>query len=146
MLFCGCKKQNVIVADTDETEVLLSVINTIRLSGCMCGADSMPPTKKLKPNTILTTTAINYAYDLKSKNFFSHISLDGTSPIQRAALNGYTGAQVGEILGYNYSSINAVVHAWKSSAEHCRAMMDSLYTEMGAGKSGSYWVVNFGRE
>jgi uncharacterized protein YkwD len=144
--FCSCKKETVNIIDKDETTSLLTAINKLRLTGCLCGTDSMPAAKPLVANIILTITALHYASDMNSRNFFSHMSPEGTSPIQRAMQNGYTGTYVGEILGRNYSSVNAVMAAWKSSPEHCRAMMDSIYTEMGAGKSGNYWVVNLGKK
>ena len=146
MLFCSCKKEVVNSIDTNETNALLTTINKLRLTGCMCGADSMPATKLLVVNSLLSTTAKNYADDMNLRNFFSHISPEGTSPIQRAILTGYTGPFVGEILGRNYFSVNAVMAAWQSSPEHCKAMMDADFTEMGAGRSGNYWVANFGRK
>lgn len=145
-LFCACKKEEAAIIDTDETSSLLTAINKLRVAGCKCGTDTMPPVKILMANTILTTTAINHAHDMNGRNFFSHISPEGTSPILRAIQNGYTGLYTGEILGRNYSSVNTVMAAWQLSTDHCMAMMDTIYTEMGAGKSGSYWVVNFGRK
>jgi uncharacterized protein YkwD len=146
VLFCACKKEEVAVIDTDETSPLLNTINKLRVTGCRCGTDTMPAVKILIANTILAATAISYAHDMNSRNFFSHISPEGTSPIQRAIQNGYAGLYTGEILGRNYASVNAVTAAWQLSTEHCKAMMDTLYTEMGAGKSGSYWVVNLGKK
>jgi uncharacterized protein YkwD len=144
ILFCACKKEEAAVIDTDETISLLNTINKLRVTGCRCGTDTMPAVKILTANAVLAATAIKHAHDMSSRNFFSHISPEGTSPIQRAIQNGYTGLYAGEILGRNYFSVNTVMAAWQLSTEHCRAMMDTIYTEMGAGKSGSYWVVNLG--
>ena len=75
----------------------------------------------------------------------SHISPGGTSPIQRAIVKGYTGKDVLENIAKGYTSIEPLMQAWQQSEEHCKAMMDSLQTEMGAANVNTYWVQEFGR-
>ena len=145
-LFFSCDSEETApVVDTDVTDSVLIEINKLRTAGCNCGDESMPPVPTLVSNPILTKTAINYAHDMRVRNYFSHISPEETSPIQRATTLGYKGFYVGEVIARNYDNPAAVVQGWKNSTDHCKAMMSSTYIEMGAGKSGNIWVSDFGK-
>ena len=146
LLFISCNSDDDTVIDaTDVTDSVLIEINKLRTTGCKCGADDMPAVPALVSNSLLTKTAVNYATDMNARNYFSHISPEGTSPIQRAAAVSYTGKYVGEVIARNYSTSAEVVIGWKNSEEHCKAMMSNTYVEMGAGKSGNIWVANLGK-
>ncbi|PXY42858.1 CAP domain-containing protein [Flavobacterium cheongpyeongense] len=141
----SCDDNETPVVDTNVTNPVLIEINKLRVTGCKCGDDDMPPVPELVSNSILTHTAINYAHDMNVRNYFSHISPEGTSPIQRAITLGYTGNFIGEVIARNYSNPAEVVAGWKNSIDHCKAMMSSTYIEMGAGKSDNVWVANLGK-
>ena len=146
LLSISCNSDDDTVIDaTDVTDSVLIEINKLRTTGCKCGADDMPAVPALVSNSLLTKTAVNYATDMNARNYFSHISPEGTSPIQRAAAVNYTGKYVGEVIARNYSTSAEVVIGWKNSEEHCKAMMSNTYVEMGAGKSGNIWVANLGK-
>jgi uncharacterized protein YkwD len=134
-----------VIVDSDVTPSVLIEINKLRVTGCQCGDLYMPAVAPLVNNSILSKTAINQAHDMNVRNYFDHISPEGSSPIQRAAYLGYTGAYVGEVIAKNFNNSVEVVAGWKNSTDHCKAMMDEIYVEMGAGKSGSIWVANFGK-
>ncbi|PKB16616.1 CAP domain-containing protein [Flavobacterium sp. 5] len=134
-----------VIVDSDVTSTVLVEINKLRVTGCQCGEEYMPPVSPLVSNSILSKTAINQAHDMNVRNYFDHISPEGISPIQRAVYFGYTGTYVGEVIAKNYTNSVEVVAGWKNSPDHCKAMMDGIYIEMGAGKSGSIWVANFGK-
>jgi uncharacterized protein YkwD len=138
---------------TDETPVpedvranLLEQINKLRTTGCVCGNETMPPVKTLTWNTALEDAAKSHAEDMYAHNYFDHLSLDGKSPIQRAQETGYEGNYVGEVIARKYYNTKDVMEGWKQSESHCRALMDSLYYEMGGAKKEDYWVVDLGRE
>ena len=141
VLFSACKKDN---PDPIVSKELLQAVNALRKTGCRCGQDDMPPANALQWNTQLETAADLYARNMQQKGFFSHIGLDGTAPVNRAQNAGYTGDYVGENIGKGYVSIDQVMKAWQQSESHCKAMMDTLYTEMGAAEYKSYWVIEFG--
>lgn len=146
LLFISCNSDNdTSIDETDVTNSVLIEINKLRTKGCKCGADDMPAVPALVSNSLLTKTALNYANDMNARNYFSHISPEGTSPIQRAAAAGYTGKYVGEVIARNYTTAAEVVLGWKNSEDHCKAMMSNTYIEMGAGKSGNIWVANLGK-
>jgi uncharacterized protein YkwD len=64
----------------------------------------------------------------------------------RAQALGYTGDYVGENIAEGYSSVEQVVNAWINSPDHCQAMMDTLYKEIGAARLDNYWGQEFGSQ
>lgn len=138
----ACKKET--ITDWNDKAGMLTAVNTLRTKGCMCGTDFMPPVAVLTWNDTLALAAKAHAGDMVAQGYFSHISPSGTSPIQRAMLLGYLGNYVTENIGKGYASMADVMDAWTKSESHCKAMMDSLQTEMGAANTGSYWVQEFG--
>jgi uncharacterized protein YkwD len=142
-VLCSCKKEQAVKNGNIEYSMLDSV-NELRSRGCKCGQDSMPPVKKLVWNNILATAAQTHAIDMYTNDYFSHISPGGISPIQRAISAGYTGEYIGENIAEGYATIGDVMLAWEKSQDHCMAMMDTLYVEMGAYSDNGYWVQEFG--
>jgi uncharacterized protein YkwD len=142
MLWPACKKDAHI--ERDIKDEMLAAVNTLRQSGCTCGSTQMPPVRPLVWNETLAEAALAHARDMDANNYFNHISPAGTSPIQRAMVKGYTGEYVSENIAKGYTSIDPLMKAWQQSEEHCKAMMDSLQTEMGAANVNTYWVQEFG--
>jgi uncharacterized protein YkwD len=77
-------------------------------------------------------------------NYLSHQSRDGTPPIIRAQQAGYNGIYVGENIARGYFTVADVMEGWLESESHCRNMMDTIYTEIGASKVAGYWVLDLG--
>jgi uncharacterized protein YkwD len=144
-LFFACRKEPAMAPIEDLSVIMLEKVNKLRSTGCQCGTEFMPPVPQLKWNINLELAAKNHAQDMLSKNYFDHISPSGSIPIQRAAQAGYTGSYVTENIGKGYFTVDAVMAAWQKSESHCRAMMDSLHTDMGAAMAGNYWVQEFGK-
>lgn len=141
-LLGACKKEP--AAEKPWQQEMLEQVNSLRQAGCQCGADHMPPAPPLTWNDTLAAAANAHAKDMYERQYFDHISPEGTSPIQRAQRAGYTGSYIGENIAKGYSSAGAAMDAWKKSESHCKAMMDKLYTEMGAATTQGYWVQEFG--
>ena len=142
----SCKKERTADVKTDIQAELLTRLNQIRKTGCTCGTDIMPPVQKVTWNTALEKTATLHAEDMLSRNYFSHLTPEGVPAVQRSRVQGYTGTAVGEVIAKNYNSAALVMEAWIASESHCKAMMDSAYNEVGAGKAGTYWVMDLGRK
>jgi len=140
----ACKKETAL-PDARLLPEMVDSVNLLRSKGCRCGTDSMPAVPPLVWNAKLAAAAAAHAKDMYVNNYFSHISPQGSSPIQRAQQAGYTGSYVGENIGKGYTTISAVMQAWQQSEAHCKAMMDTLYKEMGASEYNEYWVQEFGR-
>ncbi|OQP65010.1 hypothetical protein A4R26_14970 [Niastella populi] len=138
----ACRKENHIER-TVKSE-MLAAVNALRQSGCACGSTQMPAVKPLRWNDTLALAALAHARDMNANNYFSHISPGGTSPIQRAIMLGYSGKYVTENIAKGYTSIKPLMQAWLQSEEHCKAMMDSAQTAIGAANVNSYWVQEFG--
>lgn len=141
-LLTACKKDANVERDIQDE--MLAAVNALRQTGCTCGSTLMPPVKPLVWNNSLAVAALAHARDMDANNYFSHISPGGTSPIQRAMVKGYTGEYVSENIAKGYTSIEPLMNAWQQSEEHCKAIMDSLQTEMGAANVNTYWVQEFG--
>ena len=143
-LFVACQKEQLPAPQHLEIE-MLAAVNSLRQTGCLCGNTYMPPAPPLIWNDTLALAAASHVTDMYTHNYFAHIAPDGSSPIQRAIQAGYTGNYVGENIAMAYYTIPAVMEAWKQSEEHCKAMMDTLYKEMGAAETHGYWTQEFGR-
>jgi uncharacterized protein YkwD len=144
-IFLGsCKKEDYRLEGGVQLDLLDSV-NNLRLQGCLCGPDTMPPVKALTWNDALAKAAEAHAKDMYEKKYFDHNSPSGSFPIQRAIEAGYQGNTVGENIGRGYTNSATVMAAWKASENHCRAMMEPIYVEMGAYSYGGYWVQEFGK-
>lgn len=141
-LLAACRKEATITRDIKAD--MLAAVNTLRQTGCTCGDTYMLPVKPLLWNDTLAMAALAHARDMDANNYFSHISPGGTSPIQRTMALGYSGNYVSENIARGFSSLEPVLEAWEKSEDHCKAMMDSLHTYMGAGNVNSYWVQEFG--
>ena len=140
----ACKKETAL-PEVRLLPQMVDSVNLLRGKGCRCGTDSMPPVPPLTWNAQLEAAAAGHAKDMYLNNYFSHISPQGSSPIQRAQQAGYTGSYVGENIARGYATIGETMLAWQLSEAHCKAMMDTLYKEMGASQYGEYWVQEFGR-
>jgi uncharacterized protein YkwD len=142
VLWPACRKETTVEQPVKDN--MLAAVNSLRQTGCTCGDTWMPPVKPLTWNDTLAAAALAHTRDMDGGNYFNHISPTGTSPIQRAMALGYTGNYVTENIAKGYTSLESLMDAWQKSESHCKAMMDSLQTEMGAGNVNTYWVQEFG--
>ena len=144
VLFVQCKKDG-ITGPVNSLASLVNKINLVRQRGCNCGVEYMPPVADLSVNNQLQNAAIIHATDMAEQNYFDHLSPDGGTPAERATSAGYKGDFRAENLAKGYPDADQVINACKNSVSHCKAMMDSTYIEIGAGKSGNVWVANLGK-
>jgi uncharacterized protein YkwD len=142
VLWPACRKETTV--ERSIKAEMLAAVNTLRQAGCTCGATYMPPVKPVIWNDTLEAAALAHARDMDANNYFNHISPNGTSPIQRAIVLGYAGNYVTENIAKGYTSLGPLMEAWQQSDSHCKAMMDSLQTDMGAANVNTYWVQEFG--
>jgi uncharacterized protein YkwD len=140
----GCQSDDTPRQEDIRAE-LLQHINSLRENGCQCGNEIIAPVKTLEWNSALEDAAAAHANDMFTHDYFSHQSLDGSSHVTRAQRAGYGGNYVGEVIARKYYRTKDVVDGWQESESHCRALMDSLYNEMGGASKGDYWVVDLGK-
>ena len=129
----------------------LQLVNEARLTARRCGSeyfDSAPP---LILSPILNDVAKAHARDMAEREYYSHISRDGSTVADRAKRFGYKSIFVSENNNLGPETIERSVSDWISSPGHCRNLMQGTITEMGIGyavnlgfRTGVFWVQVFG--
>lgn len=124
---------------------VLDEVNALRARGCKCpGSRYSPPAPALQWNEKLEQAAQAHADDMYRGRYFSHNSTDGTSFSDRMTRAGYDWYIAGENIAKGQPTARAVVDAWAGSKGHCENMMNPKFQDMGVGKTGPYWVQDFG--
>ena len=125
-------------------------LKQLRIKGYTCpNGQTFPPNANVFAfDCRLWRAATNFAKDMATKNYFSHTSLDGKSPIDRMQAVGIAGSSENIAAGQN--TPQAALDALKASPNHCPNMLDPGLNRVGTGffqnpKSTykSYWVQNF---
>jgi uncharacterized protein YkwD len=136
---------------TLENEVL-RLVNARRAAGAVCGSTSMPPVGPVVAEPRLREAARRHSEDMAAQGYFAHESLDGRTPGDRTAAEGYPSAFVGENIAAGYFTPDAVMDGWMASPGHCVNIMRAQFTELGVGYANRadsrflhYWTQNFGR-
>lgn len=133
---------------------MLKAVNAARSSARSCGGTSYSAQPALRWSCKLDSAATTHARDMASQHFFSHTGSDGSRMGQRMSNAGYSWSSAGENIAGGQYSVGNVMKGWMSSPGHCRNIMSSGVTEMGASlvtvapgsaQYSRYWVQNFGR-
>lgn len=98
----------------------------------------------------LTAAARLHSEDMARQNYFSHTSLDGRTPWDRIAAQGYPAAS-GENIAAGHKTPAAVMEGWMNSAGHRANILSCASRAIGVGVGygghyGTYWTQDFGRE
>lgn len=131
-------------ASTVDKATLLQLVNDVRAKGCNCGSTYMQPVGPVAWNDKLEQAALAHSQDMNKNSYFDHTGLDGSTPGTRVTLAGYQWMAVGENIALGYTSEKAVVDAWIASEDHCKNIMNGLFTDMGVARDGLYWTQEFG--
>ena len=97
--------------------------------------------RPLRINGQLSAAAQRHASDMERRHYFSHVSRDGSTFVERIRRAGYleraSGWFVGENLawgaGTHRSTPRGIVAAWMNSPPHKRNILDSRFREIGIG-------------
>jgi uncharacterized protein YkwD len=97
----------------------------------------------------LTEAARKHSADMVSRNYFSHVSKDGSAFTTRAARAGYTAASA-ENIAWGYPTGDAVVTAWLKSPAHRDNILNCKNKAVGVGVARKadgtlMWTQVFGR-
>ncbi|MFE7461237.1 sigma-70 family RNA polymerase sigma factor [Streptomyces sp. NPDC057554] len=99
-------------------------------------------------NDLLATAAQRHSADMASRDYFSHTSLDGTSPGDRITAAGYRWSTYGENIAKGQRTAADVMQAWMDSPGHRANILNCSFKEMGIGKvdsgGGPVWTQKFG--
>jgi uncharacterized protein YkwD len=131
----------------------LRLVNAYRAAGATCGSrGSFAPAGALAWNAQLTNAAFGHSSDMASRNYFSHMSADGRSMVDRVEATGYNWSTLGENIGGGQRSVEEVVAGWMGSEGHCANLMNPRFTEMGMACARNessaytlYWTQNLGQ-
>lgn len=137
-------------AENTLTEVL-AVANKARAAGRTCGDRQFMAAPPLKLNPTLSESARSHSEDMAEKNYFDHVSPDGSRPLDRVRRAGYVGSPIGENIAAGADKAADVVAGWLRSPTHCANLMNPAFREIGVGvgaSSGSefgiYWTAVLG--
>lgn len=117
-------------------------MNMARQQGRSCGnAGQFSAAQPVSWNEQLERAAHRHASDMQRNNFFNHKGSDGSRVGARTTDAGYRWSEVGENLALGHDTASEVILDWLDSPGHCKTIMSSAYTQMGAAKVGSLWVL-----
>lgn len=85
----------------------------------------------LRENDFLDQAAATKAADMSLKNYFAHVSPDGTTPWDFIRSTGYKYMAAGENLAIDFTSSEATEEAFMASPTHRANILNKLYTEVG---------------
>lgn len=151
LLTCSSSEQvsDEITGNTVNKDLLLNLVNQLRLEGCTCGSSYYPPVGKVVWSTVLEEVSLGHSEDMARNNYFSHKAKDGSLTQQRLERAGYNWQSYGENIyrtgGYSATE-EQVVKAWRDSPGHCSNLMGSHFKEMGVAEHKDYWTQVFGSQ
>jgi uncharacterized protein YkwD len=103
-------------------------------------------------DSALGAAARGHSADMAQQNYFSHTSLDGRLFHERITAAGYPYGTCGENIAAGYSTPQAVMSAWMTSAGHRGNILNPAYCDIGVGYASQsasdyrpYWTQDFGR-
>ncbi|WP_439589885.1 CAP domain-containing protein [Hydrogenophaga sp.] len=136
----------------DFQNTLMQQINAARSTGRTCGSTAMPAVAPLAWNNRLFSAAARHSGDMATNNYFSHTGLNGSTPAQRIAAEGYAWSWAGENIAAGQQTITSVMNGWLASPGHCANIMRAEYRDVGVScvqQSGStygkYWTMALAR-
>jgi len=131
---------------------VLVLVNQRRSQGAYCGSVSYPPAPPMSMNVSLRIAARLHSQDMANNDYFSHVSQDGRTFVQRIQNAGYAGSfPWGENIAAGLPTAEGTMDLWMNSPGHCVNIMNGAFRAIGVGygyRSGStythYWTQDFG--
>jgi uncharacterized protein YkwD/stress response protein SCP2 len=118
----------------------------LALTNAERGRAGLPP---LAVDPLLTAAAQAHCADMIARDFYDHVSPDGTRPWDRAAAAGSRLRTIGENIACGQRSPAEVVEGWMSSPGHRANILKRDFAHLGigfagGGRAGTYWAQLFG--
>ena len=104
------------------------------------GQAGLPPVERCAS---LDRAAQGYADTMAAHGWFEHTGPDGSTLTSRTTDAGYGYAALGENIAAGYTDVASVVQGWLDSEGH-RAILLGEYAHLGVGRTGNYWVQDYG--
>jgi uncharacterized protein YkwD len=132
-----------------DKELLLDLVNQLRVKGCKCGTSYYPPVGKVVWSSVLEEVSLRHSMDMAKNSYFAHKAKDGSMTQQRLERVDYNWQSYGENIyrtgGYSATE-KEVVKAWRNSPSHCSNLMGKHFKEMGVAEHNNYWTQVFGSQ
>ena len=123
-----------VVGDCDYTPNVNFMTETMTLINQKRVENGLP---ELTYNAALAQAALQHSVEMACHDYLSHTGLDGSSPSDRAAAQGYTASRLGEIIYAQPPQYGgnpqAAVTWWMENADDRNIMLDPGVTEIGVG-------------
>ena len=101
-------------------------------------ANGLPP---LAPSGQLFQAARLHAVDMATRDYFDHVSPDGSRAADRAARQGVPACGIGENIAFGQKSSAAVFDAWMGSRGHRANILNPRMRSYGLAREGNIWVL-----
>lgn len=111
-----------------DSTTAITVADLLKYTNLQREANGLPP---LTLNPELTHAAQMKANDMFAKDYWAHVSPDGTTPWVWIKDSGYDYLYAGENLARGFTTSSDVVTAWMNSPEHRSNMLSPNYTDIG---------------
>ncbi|HWY79116.1 MAG TPA: CAP domain-containing protein [Candidatus Sulfotelmatobacter sp.] len=126
LVFQGMQRQYPAVLG--DATASITVQDLLRYTNIQRETNGLAP---LNLNPELTQAAQMKAKDMFAKNYWAHVSPDGTTPWVFIKNSGYEYLYAGENLARGFNTSSDVVTAWMNSPEHRANMLSPNYTDIG---------------
>lgn len=139
-------------ASDEFADLMLYAVNQARSQEQNCGGTIMPAVPALTWDYSLESAAFTHSSDMANADFMDHTGSDGSDPGDRVADTGYVANAWAENVAAGQRDIDTVMASWMASSGHCKNIMSSSVTQMGASavenpdtRYGIYWTQVFAR-
>lgn len=119
----------------EYSEKVLAYASEMSRGGLLSGTNAARSANGLAPLSLhsqLNNSAQAKAQDMANKNYWAHVSPDGTEPWYFFDQAGYSYVRAGENLAYGFMTSQGVIDGWMNSASH-RANILGDYYDVGFG-------------
>ncbi|WP_232699942.1 CAP domain-containing protein [Brevibacillus daliensis] len=90
------------------------------------------------------TTARQHSYDMRTNNFFDHVSATtGQNPFDRLKENGVRYQRAGENIAAGFPDAIEAYQSWLNSLGHRKNVLEKEFKELGVGVSHDFYTQNF---
>lgn len=137
-------------AQIDQGEVI-DQINILRSEGCKCANTQLEDVAEVKWNLTLADIAKIYTDHLFETNesnpnkgghiYLSHIGSDGSTLTDRLKDGEYEAKYISESIAYLNGNEDLTISHWLDNPVECKKIMSKNVTEIGAARTGDFWVL-----
>ncbi|MGV9632530.1 CAP domain-containing protein, partial [Streptomyces sp. NPDC003487] len=121
-------------------------------AGCVAGIVSsgteMPDRWAVGPGGRLRDAAQAHSDDMAARDYFDHVSPDGTDPGKRITAAGYRWSTYGENIAKGQQTADSVMTSWMNSPGHRANILNCSFKNIGIGihdgSGGPWWTQDFG--